>query len=384
MAESDLDAELQRVTDELSQSLAALSPAERMWRDKGLLLEARGYRLRPRYQQDWVPSWLGNDVDFEECEDSRSLPRPQVIDAVRIRDGALVSIKRARTGSEDITLAQHLYSSSLKDDPRNHCVPVLDTIVDEEEPDTTYLVMPFLRLMDSPPFETVDEVVDFIDQILEGLVFLHEQGVAHRDCSLKNIMMDASNLYPEGFHPVALHFTPDVSRIAPQLPRRTARVKYYFIDFGISVHIPEGAPNRLVTGRLGRDRDPPELHSDELYDPFKLDVFIIGNTLRKEFHKKYANVDFLRPLIRSMLSLEPESRPSAVEALKYWKIIKTTITRLQMVDSLRGRQDSWVRSVLLDMLAFVRLGVWLSSEVLDRVAGVFGVRHGDAPSSDMH
>ena len=58
--------------------------------------------------------------------------------------------------------------------------------------------------------------------------------------------------------------------------------------------------------------------------------------------QKYANVEFLRPLISSMLALEGESRPTAVEALKYWKIIKSTITRLQMVDSLRGPKDSWV------------------------------------------
>ena len=98
-------------------------------------------------------------------------------------------------------------------------------------------------------------------------------------------MMDASNLYPEGHHPVALDFTPDTRRVAPQISRRATKVKYYFIDFGISVHIAPDATNRRVTGRFGRDQDPPELHSDAEYDPFKLDVFIIGNTLRKEFHK---------------------------------------------------------------------------------------------------
>ncbi|KIP07951.1 hypothetical protein PHLGIDRAFT_404324 [Phlebiopsis gigantea 11061_1 CR5-6] len=373
MASVGHDDELRQVEDSLSQELATLSTAERMWRDKGPLLEAHGYQLRTRYQQGWTPSWLEQDLNFDYCEDSRTLPRPQVIDAVRIADGSLVSIKRAETGSEDITLAQMLHSDALKDDPRNHSVPVLDVIPDTDEPSITYLVMPFLRLMDDPPFETVGEVVDFIDQILDGLVFMHEHGVAHRDCSLKNIMMDASHLYPKGFHPVSIDSLPDVSKLAPHIPRRQASVKYYFIDFGLSVHVPDDASNKLVTGRLGRDRDPPELHSDAPYDPFKLDIFIIGNTLRNEFQKQYSNLDFLLPLIKSMLGTHSDSRPSAVEAQKYWKIIKSTITRLQVVDSLRRRQDSWIRSVVFDILAFIRLGISLLSDLVDSVARVLGV-----------
>lgn len=95
--------------------------------------------------------------------------------------------------------------------------------------------------------------------------------------------MDASSLYPKGFHPVANNFLPDASDYAPHISRSQALVKYYYIDFGISVQIPPESPSKLVTGRLGRDRDPPELASNNPYDPFKLDVFIIGNLFRTEF-----------------------------------------------------------------------------------------------------
>jgi hypothetical protein len=53
------------------------------------------------------------------------------------------------------------------DDPTNHSVPILDTFEDLVDKSISYLVMPFLRLMDSPPFEVVEEVLDFADQILE-------------------------------------------------------------------------------------------------------------------------------------------------------------------------------------------------------------------------
>jgi hypothetical protein len=39
--------------------------------------------------------------------------------------------------------------------------------VDLADETISYIVMPFLRLSDNPPFETVWEVGDFVDQLLE-------------------------------------------------------------------------------------------------------------------------------------------------------------------------------------------------------------------------
>ena len=56
---------------------------------------------------------------------------------------------------------------SAIDDPANHSVPILDTFQDLIDKSISYLVMPFLRLIDDPEFEVVEEVLDFVDQILE-------------------------------------------------------------------------------------------------------------------------------------------------------------------------------------------------------------------------
>ena len=56
---------------------------------------------------------------------------------------------------------------SAIDDPANHSVPILDTFEDLVDESISYLVMPFLRLIDNPPFEVVEELLDFVDQILE-------------------------------------------------------------------------------------------------------------------------------------------------------------------------------------------------------------------------
>ena len=97
--------------------------------------------------------------------------------------------------------------------------------------------------------------------------------------------MDADAMFPDGFHPISLRRTPDYSGVAKYKSRSTAGAKYYYVDFGISVHIPEALRPKLVTGVLGRDQDPPELSETVPYDPFKLDIFIIGNMLKQEFYQ---------------------------------------------------------------------------------------------------
>ena len=97
-----------------------------------------------------------------------------------------------------------------------------------------------------------------------------------------NVMMDASHLYSKGFHPVLDNSLPDLSDIARPVPRLAATepVKYYFIDLGISVHIPRGCP-RFVLGTAGLDQEVPELSNRVPYDPFQVDIFILGDMLEQ-------------------------------------------------------------------------------------------------------
>ena len=105
-----------------------------------------------------------------------------------------------------------------------------------------------------------------------------------RDCELFNLMMDADALYPHGFHPVQDLFLPDGVTPAMQLSRIGVPIRYYFIDFGLSVHIPKDVYPKLAVGAYGRDQEVPELSWDVPYDPFKVDIFILGNNLKKAFY----------------------------------------------------------------------------------------------------
>ena len=93
--------------------------------------------------------------------------REHLIDATRISDGKMVYIKRVKTGDEESRIACMLRSGDLPNDPHNHSVPIIEVLQDERDPDISYMVMPFLRLMDQPSFYSVLEVLDFVDQMLE-------------------------------------------------------------------------------------------------------------------------------------------------------------------------------------------------------------------------
>ena len=73
-------------------------------------------------------------------------------------------IKEVRTGDLESSIASML---SAIDDPANYSVPILDTFEDAVNKSISYLVMPFLRLTDNPRFEVVEDMLDFVDQILE-------------------------------------------------------------------------------------------------------------------------------------------------------------------------------------------------------------------------
>lgn len=75
-------------------------------------------------------------------------------------------LKEVQTSGNEATIARMLSSKELRQHPDNHCVPVLDFIQDHNDPALSYLVMPFLRYIDSPPFQQVNDVIDVVDQLL--------------------------------------------------------------------------------------------------------------------------------------------------------------------------------------------------------------------------
>ena len=100
-------------------------------------------------------------------------------------------------------------------------------------------------------------------------------------------MMDANSLYPDGFHPVHQQKHPtqfDFARYTERL--YSTPVKYYFIDFGMSVMFSDKLGTNPVKWRTkdGREREAPEIKDyahDKYFNAYLLDIFILGKVYER-------------------------------------------------------------------------------------------------------
>ena len=156
----------------------------------------------------------------------------------------------------------------------------------------------------------------------------------------EHIMMDAKAIIPTGWHFVSHFCEPDgITKISP-LERRSYPVRYYFVGFGNVYHVPH-QKQPLVTDIGGGDGDVPELLQGKPYDPFKLDVYTLGNIFKKELHEvrllaensvylysvlfsfqKYHGLDFIVDLLQHMHVQEFTLRPNAENTLREWYSIR--------------------------------------------------------------
>lgn len=100
-------------------------------------------------------------------------------------------------------------------------------------------------------------------------------------------MYDATPMYPDGFHPIDTDLTPSWDGKAGHFTRTQRPVRYYFIDFGLSVHF-QGQEARSILPVRGGDHTAPEhlpilMAKRQPQDPFATDVYYIGNLVRQEF-----------------------------------------------------------------------------------------------------
>ncbi|KAG8951308.1 hypothetical protein FRC04_006548 [Tulasnella sp. 424] len=332
-----------------------LDQVEVPWAARYDFLKSHGYLLRPRYRPGWEPSWPSSERNPEYSHEDAILPlHSKRLDAHRVSDGRPVFLKLVSTSSPEIEIGRMLASPALKNDPRNHCVPVLDILVDPVVPDGVILVLPLLRQIDRPAPATIKEFVPLIQQTLETLVFLHENEIAHRDCAFDNIMMDARTLYPEGWHPQAYLRTPDVKTIlAPRALREIEEVPYYLIDFGLSTY-----KQNLTTGLDGQER-APELSDEIPYDPFKLDVYILGMAYKRFFES---------PLTDFMAPVDPAERPTARAAYKYFeKLLSNLPEELLMKRLVSHEGETTAERIWNDIEHFIWTR-WLSRWTRKRAA----------------
>ncbi|KAH8998370.1 kinase-like domain-containing protein, partial [Lactarius hatsudake] len=315
--------------------MGTLVMTERWWRDRYNDIAEHGYRLHPRYDPRWEPSWFKTGIDFYTTDDRQVTVMRREIGATHIRDGRQVVLKKVlpHEAPEELTI-NLLFSSPEHSGQRdNHCAPLLDVIkLSAHFGSQQLMVFSPLRPVNQPRFQTFGEFATFFTQICEGIRFIHQRNVAHRDCTAKNIMFD---LPPNGFHPVKIDRNRNFKGTATAYARTQRHRRYYFINFGLSRQY---SSRDSMDGPLrGGDESAPEHRSGQHCNPFHTDIYYIGNLVRQEFMKKCNGFGFMEDLIASMTQVNPIERPPIEDVLQEFSRIRASLSKRKLLTAIKSK-----------------------------------------------
>ncbi|KAH9481851.1 hypothetical protein JR316_0006381 [Psilocybe cubensis] len=317
----------------LSDEFFLIREWEQFWVDIQPFLLQRGYRLRPRYDPNWKPSWLqvkpGKDPNPLLYEDSLFSKGDILIDAIRMEDGQKVVLKKVETATQEIPFATTFSSKEWKKDPRNCCVPILDVIMIPCDDDHAFI----------------------------GLEFLHDGNIAHGDICWGNIMMDPSKVIPKGTHFVLWnsHTGKPFKKFEWKTRWSVKPVQYYIIDFGISMKCLD--KDALGLGQWGQDKTVPEMLKNEWCNLLMVDIYQLGNVF-KQCLSTYQGLYAFAELADMMTKENPNERPTAAESVRMCKKIIADATG---TDNMTNRV--WKIKRLLDG----KLGSGLMLTTLERM-----------------
>ncbi|KAJ3834008.1 hypothetical protein F5878DRAFT_569067 [Lentinula raphanica] len=186
---------------------------------------------------------------------------------------------------------------------RNHALPLLHEL---RYDNLIFGVFPLVSDSFIPTwFVNIAHALETMSQIMEGVAFLHDHLVAHRDLFISNFL----NSRRYGFW-------------EPGHENDFLRPRYYIIDFEMAVQysLDSDPATRTVSGppipwEIYKRPPPPEMKLDMPYCPFKADVWQVGKAfLQCVIHIEHDIPDVLK-LFRRMSADNTEDRPSAREAV---------------------------------------------------------------------
>ncbi|KAI9444377.1 hypothetical protein BJY52DRAFT_1216726 [Lactarius psammicola] len=299
--------------------LGEIGGPETWWVAHQEALEHAGYMLRSRYRPGWRPSWFTTGKNYFSCEDGQI---------------------QSQEGPYELQINKLFSTEPLASDPRNRCARLLAVIqLPDEDP---IMVHPLLRPFDDPPLRTYGEFVTFFAQICEGVQFMHENHVAHRDCTWRNIMLDPTDMYPDSFHPVALGRSKDFRHKVKGYSRTRRPTRYLFIDFGLSRQYDPANGPPFDEPLHGGDRSAPEHQDGETpCNPFPTDVYYLGNLVRRHYIQKCKGFEFLEPLITDMVQEDPGKRPDLDEVVSRFSEIKSKLSTWKLRSRIARKHEIW-------------------------------------------
>ncbi|KAM5533182.1 hypothetical protein V8D89_013138 [Ganoderma adspersum] len=338
---------------------------EFFWRDHQPWLADSGYMLRPRYRPEWEPSWLKSKKNPLVCEDGQSPLRTTIMDAVRISDGRIVALKqvpKSRYPDEEELNRFLTMSEPQASDPHNHSIPVYDILQSPLDENIVFLAMPYLIRVDTLKFATVGEAVECFRQLFEGLQFLHRHHIAHLDIHINNLMMDPVPVFSNIPHPTHSYKSYDFKRSISTRTRTSHPTKYFYIDFGLSWRLPSEDPSPRIGVDIGGDKSVPEYKDPQgLHDPYKIDVYCLGNILREYFMDRSHNFEFLRPIVTEMVQQDPAKRPSIDKAFEQFEQLRASFSQWTLRSRVVYQDELALGRVYRGCRHAVRTAFWMAT-----------------------
>ncbi|KAI9445849.1 hypothetical protein BJY52DRAFT_1314448 [Lactarius psammicola] len=312
------------------RKIGTLSRSEVWWWDRYNDIKKCGYQLRPRCNSGWVPSWNGSNRDFS-VGDERPCLSLAAMDAIRLHDGKRVTLKKVlpEEGPHELQISQMFSSVEVATDPGNHCVPLLDIIeLSPRSGSQKLMVFPRLCPFDRPPIQTFGEFVAFFTQICEGIQFMHQRNVAHRDCTAENIMSSRSKTYPNRFLPARIGGNRTFKGAVKAYTRMRPPPRYYF--FGLELSVQYSSRDIIDEPWRRGDTPAPEHRSGEWCNPFHTDIYYIGNLVLQEFVEKCDGFEFMNDLVASMTEDDPAKRPLIEDVLQEFVRIRESLSKSKL------------------------------------------------------
>ncbi|OSD08292.1 hypothetical protein PYCCODRAFT_1472944 [Trametes coccinea BRFM310] len=140
---------------------------------------------------------------------------------------------------------------------------------------------------------SVGDIIDMILQCLEALAFIHSLGIAHRDADKSNFMLQ--------WHPESL--------ATMRVPLTRPRVYLHDFEFAVDFCNPEATTDLGPMEGCIRNL-APEVYSGNLYDPFKADIWLFGDS----FATFQSTMPAIDDILESLKSEDTTARPTAAEA----------------------------------------------------------------------
>ncbi|KAF9780483.1 hypothetical protein BJ322DRAFT_295661 [Thelephora terrestris] len=310
------------------------------WQSYRQLFESHGYHLDTckDVRQFYINYWEARNVqhsletyagyrsarreDRDENELCRDEGLPErLFRGKRLSDNLQIVIKAVHRRSRELDVITALSTPPLRDDPMNHCIPVLDIIHAPLDPphafshgayrdQLSFVIMEEWSSEFIPPDQphTLRSYLTSLLHCIQHITFMHTHRFAHLDIAVRNVLTDYAGRY---------------AYIDYETSRRFCRPP---------VEIEQGEdPHSSVLVHHPRATEvPPEVEKGHSTSPYAMDVWALGMLISKAGMSTGYAVPELCPITRSMLEPQWEKRPSAKVVLRLFgeAILKISEERL--------------------------------------------------------